>query len=77
MYENIKYIEAREQMKHLNMLGALLGGENGTEYIEMLIDTVYEEDEHKRENAKHALAASNAKRGDFMAPPPDHAPEGF
>ena len=73
-------LEAVEDVRFAKLLGAILGGKEGREYLEFLIEAAWWEDPQQAEIVKVQLAAAQASQGltgtdpSRSAEAPDHEP---
>ncbi len=72
-------LEAVEDVRFAKLLGAILGGKDGREYLEFLIEAAWWNDPQQAEIVKVQLAAAQASQGltgtdPQKSEPPDHEP---
>jgi hypothetical protein len=68
-------LEATEDVRYAKLLGAILGGKDGREYLEYLIDAAWWADPQQAEIVKVQLAAAQAAQGLTGTNPKDEKPE--
>lgn len=69
LWLNLASLEALDDLRHIQSVGALLAAEKGQQYIDRLAEIAWEHDPEAAEIVKLAARASNAERG-IMSPTP-------
>ena len=74
MMLNAPALEAVEDVRYAKLLGAILAGKEGREYLEFLIDAAWWDDPQQADIVKVQLAAAQAAQGLTGADPkrPEH-----
>lgn len=63
MMLNAPALEATEDVRFAKLLGSILGGKDGAEYLEFLIDAAWWDDPEQADIVKIQLAAAQSVRG--------------
>ncbi len=69
MLLNAPNLEAAEDLRQAKLIGSILGGDNGREYLEWLVDMAWDEDLEMAAHVKHHIASADTSRGLPSSPP--------
>ena len=63
MLLNAPNLEASEDIRQAKLIGSILGGDKGREYLDWLVDMAWEDDPETAREVKTHIAAADASRG--------------
>ena len=63
MLLNAPTLEASEDLRQAKLIGSILGGDSGKEYLEWLVDMAWEDDPDTARDVKHHIASADTSRG--------------